>query len=214
MATTKKTTTTRSTIAKKTPAKQTAKPKLEIVKEAPAEEMSVFEKVAARFPINTDVVDIGDGITIEVVNRIPLTGMLELIQKITDACIDEESGQVHFHMLEFAAKLFITAVYCNVEVPEDIELGYNAVCGADRIYDRIVPHIDPDQLKTIWDSCSMKLKAKQDMFSGAAAQIAIGMVQRINELYEMIGSVTQDYDSAEALSALKDLSTLVGGNKQ
>jgi len=210
MATTKKTTTTKSTTTKKVPAKRTTKPRLEIVKDEPVQELSVFEQMAARFPVTKQEVDLGDGLKVNVVNRIPLQDTLELIKRITDVCIDEQRGEVHYHMFDFTAKLFIVAVYCGIAVPENVEVGFDATCGTDRLYDRIKGYIDPYQLDMIWRSCGAILNEKNDMFNSAAAKLTIDIIQRVNELYEMISGVTENFDSQEAIDALKKFSAIAG----
>lgn len=210
MATTKKTTTTKSTTTKKAPAKRTTKPKLEIVKDEPVQEMSVFEKMAARFPVTKQEVDLGDGLKVNVRNRLTFQEMMELVQKICDTCVDEQRGEVHMQMLDYVGRLFITAVYCGIEVPGDLDAGYAAMLGKDGLYNRIAVYIEPEQLDGIWQACRFKLRAKEDMFCSAAAKISINMMQKITELYEMISGITDDFDTEEALDVLKKLNTLTG----
>lgn len=204
MATTKKTMT-----EKKTTAKRTAKPKLTVVK-TEEKPMSVFEQMSARFQPMVSDVDLGDGLTVHVVSRLPLQSVIALIKRITDVCVDEERGEVHFHMLDFTAKLFIVSAYCGIEVPEDVEVGYAATCRAGGLYELVSSHIDTDQLEMIWNSCEDIMSGKAELFNSAAAKLTIDIVQRINELYEMISNVTDHFDGEEAVEALRQFSTIAG----
>lgn len=171
----------------------------------------MFEMMAESFPPCTNQVDLGAGMSVEVRNRLGLTEMMLLVKNIVDACVDEERGEVHTEIVDYVAKLCICSVYCNIPAPEDQEIGYAAVCGADRLYERIEPYIDGEQLINIWDSVMDRLNAKQELFASAAAKITIDMLQKVNELYEMVNSVAENFDGEEAVEAVKKLSVLATG---
>ena len=175
-------------------------------------EPNVFEKFAENVHPKTQEVGICEGMVVSVKSRISFIEMLELVKKITDACIDEERGEVHYALFNTVAKLFITAVYCGIDVPADIETGYAAVRGQDGMYNMIEGYIDRDQLEEIWDSCEKVMRDKAAMFSSAAAQITISMVQRMNELYEMIGNMADDFNDGDMAAAVNNLMSFAQKN--
>ena len=194
--------------------KRTTKPKLEVVKEEPAkQELSVFEKMAIKFPFEQHEVEIAEGITVNVRTRIGLGEMIALVRSIVDACVDEDRGEVHFELFGYVGKMTICAVYCNLVVPENNEIGYTATVGIGRMYGKIADYIDQEQLQDIWMSAREALAAKSEMFSSASAKITIDMLQKINELYEMISDVTENFDGEEAIKAVKALGTITAGDK-
>lgn len=219
MATTKNTTaksntTKKTTTAKKPAAKKTAKPKLEIVKDDPVKELSVFEKLAEKFPVYTTHVVLGDGIEVDVRNRISMGEMVLLVKQIVDLCVDEEHGEINFELYTYVTELLICAAFCGLEVPDNAEAGYLAVCKTGGMYEQIAGYIDEDQLSDIWKISGEKIKAKCDMFNSAAAKITVDMLQRINELFEMISSVTDKFDGEEAVNAVIELSKITGTKQQ
>lgn len=203
---TKKTTTEKKTTAR------TTKPKLTVVKEEQEQpELTVFEKVAIKFPFEQHEVEIADGITVNVRNRIGLGEMMALVRNIVDACVDEDRGEVHFELFDYVTKMSICAVFCNEVVPENNEIGYLAAVGAGRLYEKVAEHIDQEQLQNIWMASRDDLRSKNELFCSAAAKVTIDMLQRINELYEMISNVTENFDGEEAIKAVKNLSVLTTG---
>lgn len=195
--------------------KRTTKPKLEVVKEEPAQqELSVFEKMAIKFPFEQHEVKIAEDITVNVRNRIGLGEMMALVRSVVDACVDEERGEVRFELVNYVTKMSVCAVYCSEVVPENNEIGYLAVFGDGRMYEQIEGHIDQEQLSVIWHSVRESLRAKQEMFNGAAAKVTIDMLQKINELYDMFSDIADGFDGEEAIKAVKNLSVLTTGNKQ
>ncbi len=211
MATTKKTTTEKKTTTKKAPVKRTTKPKLEVVKEEPAQqELSVFEKMAIKFPFEQHEVKIAEDITVNVRNRIGLGEMVSLVRNAVDTCIDEDRGEVHFELVNYVTKMLICTVYCSEIVPANNEAGYLAVSGDGHMYEQIESHIDQEQLSTIWHSVRETLRAKHEMFSSAAAKVTIDMLHRLDELYELFKGIADNFDGEEAVAAVKKLGTLVG----
>lgn len=204
MATAKKTT-TKSTTARKTTAAKMAKPKLEIVKPVPEKEMVLYEKMVSKFPAVSTPVDLGDGMTVNVRSRVGLQEMALMVRHIVDTCVDEERGEINFELFDYVTKLVICSVYCGIEATDNPELGYAAICGKDRLYDQIYGYIDYEQLNQIWDSAKARLKAKQEMFSGAAAKLTIDMIQRMNELTELISGAMEGFDADGMAEALKKL---------
>lgn len=156
-------------------------------------------------------VDLGDGIEVDVRNRLGFSEMLTVIRAITNACTDEEKGEVHFDVFDYAAKAFICSAYCGIPAPEDPETGYAAICGADRMYELIADYIDDDQLNVIWASARERLTGKRELFNTAAAEMTLNMLQKVNELYEMIGNVTEHFNGDEAIDAIRRLATLTEG---
>ena len=167
--------------------------------------------MAARFPFEQKEVDLGDGLVVHVRNRLGLGEMMTVVRNIVDACTDEERGEVYFELFEYVTKMTICAVYCNEIAPENNEIGYLAVCSAGGFYDKIEPYMDEEQIDTIWSTAREKLESKRDMFVGAAAKITIDMLQRLNELYDMMANVAEDFDGEEAVEAVKKLSVLTTG---
>ena len=208
MATTKKTTTTKATTAKKT----TTRKKAEVVADKTVEiKENMFEKIAKQHDVHIEHVDLGDGVYVDVKNILPMNAMLELVKSIVDTCVDEDRGEIHFQMFDPVVKMYVVSAYCDIEIPDNIETVYAATCGSGRLYDSISGYIDNDQLSSIWSSCREKIYAKRDMFCSAAAKITVDMLQRINELYEMITNISEDFDGEEVADALKRLGELSGG---
>lgn len=171
----------------------------------------MFEKMAIKFPFEQEEVEIAEGIKVNVRKRIGLGEMIALVHSIVDTCVNEDRGEVHFELLDYATKMSVCAVFCNEVAPENNEIGYLATVGAGRLYEKIAEHIDQDQLNNIWMSVRENMAAKQKLFCSAAAKITIDMLQKINELYEMISNVTENFDGEEAIKAVKNLSVLTTG---
>ena len=173
----------------------------------------MFEKFAMRAIPKTEHLDLGDGIELDVRHMIGLTEMMTLTHDIVDTCVNEERGEVHFEIFDYVTKLFICAMYCNISAPQNHEVGYRAVCGVDQMYDKIAPYINADQLNNIWASAKEKIMSKRDMFNSAAAKITIDMLQRMNELYEMMSSATEGFDDEKSVNAMSEILTLCGGKE-
>lgn len=200
MATTKKTATT----TKKTTTR-TAKPKLTVVKPEEAVKQSVFEKMAARFPISIAAVDIGIDEPVNVRSRIGYGEAMMLMKQVIDVCVDQDRGTVSFELFDYAMKMAICSVYCDIPAPEDVEAGYAAVCGTNRMYELIAQFIDADQLDMLWGTTRAKILAQKELFNSAAAKLVIEMIQRMNELVEVISSTTSEFDAGEVSEALAKL---------
>ncbi len=169
--------------------------------------MGLLEQLASRFqPVSTPV-DLGDGIIVNVRSRVGIQDIAMMIRYIVDTCVDEEKGEIHFELFDYVTKLVICAVYGGIEVTDNAEIGYAAICGKDRLYDRIYGYIDYEQLNQIWDSAKAQLRAKQEMFSSAAAKLAIDMIQRMNTIYDMFSEMAEGFDGEEAMKAIKSLTS-------
>lgn len=223
MATAKKTTTARkTTTTRKTTVKKTAEKAPEIhelkrdsdaVHNETGNDMSVFEKMAVMFAqeVTAADVDLGNGITVRVRHRIGLGEMMMAVRHIVDTCTDEEHGEVNFELFEYVLRAVVCSVYCNESLPANNEITYLATVGRNHLFDRIVEHIDHEQFDTIRSAAHQRLEAKSEMFTGAAAKVTVDMLQRINELYDILKSTTEDFSGSQAADALLKLSALVDG---
>ena len=198
MATTKKTTT------KKTTAKAENKPALKIVEPVEVQE-TVFDKMARMFPVSIAHVELGDGIAVDVKNRIGFSDVISLVKSIVDACTNEEMGEVSFEIFDYVTKLFIVCSYCGLDVPEDPEPGYAAVCGADRMYELISDHIDNEQLNVIWASAREKLLARQDMFQSTALSQVKELLNKLGDLMTLTQEAVDVFESGELEELMKEL---------
>lgn len=201
--------TTKKMANKKPVARKAIEPKEVIVPDNSAKsDLSVFEKMAVRFVPTTTEVALCDGITVSVRKRITLSELMMIVRQIVDACTDEDRGEVHFELFDYATKMAICAVYCGQVAPENNEIGYLAIVGEDRMYDLITPHIDKGQLDTIWFSSRERLNAKSNMFASAAARMTVDMLQKMNDLYDMMSSVASEIGEGNAEEAFRNIISL------
>ena len=208
---TAKTTTKKTTTAKKAAPKKTAakKPELKIVE--PVE--NIFEKVAKQFPVGTAIVDIGGGMTVDVKSRIGFEDMLSLVKTIVDTCTNEDESEVSFEALDYAGKMLIISAYCGIEAPEDPEIGYAAVCGANRLYEMVAGYIDSEQLEYIWASARERLVARQHMFHSTALRQVKELLTQVNALMNIVQDAVDVFDSGELEEMIKELPGMSGGKK-
>ena len=201
--------TMKKTANKKPVARKAIEPKEVIVPDNGAKsDLSVFEKMAVRFVPTVTEVALCDGVTVNVRKRITLSELMMIVRQIVDACTDEDRGEVHFELFDYATKMAICAVYCGEVAPENNEIGYLAIVGEDRMYDLITPHIDKGQLDNIWFSARERLNAKSNMFASAAARMTVDMLQKMNDLYDMMSSVAAEVDEGNAEEAFRNIISL------
>lgn len=217
MATTKKTTETtekKTTTRKRTTKKAVAAQSDNIVElkkpEETVKERSVFELMAEKFPVKETEVETPVGM-IKVKNRISLNDMVVLVNLIVDMCTDAQTGMVKWEIYDYVTKLVICSVYCGVDVPKDLEVGYNAVCGKGGLYELVEPNIDPAQLDVIWNGTADKLRAQEDLNCSVAVGRLNQFIESVSELMEAIGNISEGFDGEEAVKALGQLSVLATG---
>lgn len=217
MATAKKTTETvekKTTTRKRTTKKTVAAQPDNIVElKKPVEEVkerSVFELMAEKFPVKETEVETPVGV-IKVKNRISLNDMVVLVNLIVNMCTDSQTGMVKWEIYEYVVKLVISAVYCGIDVPQDLEVGYSAVCGEGDLFALVEKYADEDQLINIWDSTREKLRAQEELNCSVAVGKLNQFLESVSELMEAIGSVSADFNGEEAAKALEQLGVLMGG---
>lgn len=217
MATAKKTTETvekKTTTRKRTTKKTVAAQSDNIVElKKPVEEAkerSVFELMAEKFPVKEAEVETPVGV-IKIKNRISLNDMVVLVNLIVNMCTDSQTGMVKWEIYDYVVKLVISAVYCGIDVPQDLEVGYNAVCGEGDLFTLVERYADEDQLIDIWDSTRAKLRAQEKLNCSVAVGKLNQFLESVSELMEAIGSVSADFNGEEAAKALEQLSVLMSG---
>lgn len=186
--------------------KKTAKPAEEIkeVKE------NLFELIAKGFPAGMTDVDIG-GTTVSVSSRLSIEDMSAVVNLIVEMCTDNATREIKWELQDYLTKLVICAAYCGIDVPGDLNAGYNATCGTDRLYDMIKDYIDDEQLNNIWHSVAAKLKARQDLNTATSVQRLNEMLTRVDELMNMISVMSDGFDSDDAVKAIAQLSAFASG---
>lgn len=217
MATTKKTTETtekKTTTRKRTTKKTVAAQSDNIVElkkpEEAVKERSVFELMAEKFPVKETEVETPVGM-IKVKNRISLNDMVVLVNLIVNMCTDAQTGMVKWEIYDYVVKLVISAVYCGIDVPQDLEVGYNAVCVNGGLYELVEANIDRDQLMNIWDTAAKRLRAQEELNCSVAVGKLNQFLESVSELMEAVGSVSENFDGEEAVKALGQLSVLATG---
>lgn len=217
MATTKKTTETtekKTTTRKRTTKKAAAVQSDNIVElKKPVEEAkerSVFELMAEKFPAKETEVETPVG-AIKVKNRISLNDMVLLVNLIVNMCTDSQTGMVKWEIYDYVVKLVISAVYCGIDVPQDLNVGYSAVCVDGGLYELVAANIDRDQLVNIWDTAAKKLRAQEELNCSVAVGKLNQFLESVNELMQAVGSVSENFDGEEAVKALGQLSVLATG---
>ena len=178
----------------------------------PSEEVkeNVFELVAKGFPARTTDVDIG-GTTVSVSSRLSIEDMSSVVNLIVEMCTDNATREIKWELQDYLTKLVICAAYCGIDVPGDLNVGYNATCGTDRMYDLISEYIDSEQLNNIWHSVAAKLKARQDLNTATSVQRLNEMLTRVDELMNMISVMSDGFDSDDAVKAIAQLSAFASG---
>lgn len=187
--------------------KKTAKP-VEEVKEEVKE--NIFMKVANEFqPVTTDVDIFGQTVTVR--SRLSIEDMASVVNLIVEMCTDNVSREIKWELCDYLTRLVICAAYCGIDVPSDLNAGYNATCGHDRMYDLIRDYIDDEQIVNIWSSVEKKLMARQDLNTATSVQRLNEMINRMDELMNMITGVSEGFDSEEAIKAIGQLSAFAAG---
>lgn len=208
MAATKKT--NESTEKKTTARKRTANKAVEISEEKKEKTRSIFEMMSDNFPAEVVEVETPAGV-IHVRERISLNDVAALVNLIVNMCTDSETGMVKWEINEFVTRLLICSVYCGIDVPENLETGYNAVCGNGRLYDYVAHAIDLDQLNVIWDSVENRLRAQEELNCSVAVGKLNQFLESVSGLIETINSMSENFDGEEALKALGQLSAMATG---
>lgn len=187
--------------------KKTVKP-VEEVKEEVKE--NIFMKVANEFqPVTTDVDIFGQTVTVR--SRLSIEDMASVVNLIVEMCTDNVSREIKWELQDYLTKLVICAAYCGIDVPSDLNVGYNATCGHDRMYDLIRDYIDDEQIVNIWSSVDKKLMARQDLNTATSVQRLNEMLTRVDELMNMISVMSDGFDSDDAVKAIAQLSAFASG---
>lgn len=217
MATTKKTTETiekKTTTRKRTTKKAVAAQSDHIVElkkpEEAVKERSVFELMAEKFPVKETEVETPAGM-IKIKNRISLNDMVVLVNLIVNMCTDAQTGMVKWEIYDYVTKLVICSVYCGIDVPKDLEIGYSAVCVDGGLYELVEANIDRDQLVNIWDTTADRLRAQEALNCSVAVGKLNQFLESVSALMETIGSISDGFDGEEAVKALGQLSVLATG---
>lgn len=179
-------------------------------KEVAPEEKNIFEAISEHFDNPTVDVEICDGCTVSVKHRLSMSEMLAAIRMIADSCTDEENGIINHEVYDYATKLTICAMYCGIKAPVDSNIGYEAVVGRGRMYEKIRDHIDTWQELYIWEAAEKILESRENMYNSAAAKITIDMLGKMEGMYEMIEGMSKDFNSEESVDALNQLRTIIG----
>lgn len=208
MATTKKT--NEAAEKKVTTRKRAANKNIEVVEEKKEKTRSVFEMMSDNFPAGVAEVETPAGV-VHVRERISLDDMVRLVNLIVATCTDNETGMVKWEIFPYVTKLLICSVYCGEDVPENLEAGYNAVCGKGRLYSLIAPAIDPEQCNEIWDGAQERLEAQDELNCSVAVGKLNQFLESVSGLMETISSMSENFDGEEAVKALEQLGAMAAG---
>jgi len=195
---------TKYTARKKTARKAAGSKPAEIIQLRPdgqVKEPSVFEKMAALRNAGSTTVETPAGM-VEVAKRISLNDMILLINLIVSMCTDQATGMVKWEIYDYITKLVICSVYCGEDVPQDLEAGYNAVCGEDGLYNHIAGAIDEEQLNNIWDSTTERLTALETLNCSTAVGKLNQFLENVQQLMEAIGEAADGFDASETEKAI------------
>ncbi len=130
---------------------------------------------------------------------IPYSDEVLLIQRVVDACFDED-GSYFPETREFSTRMCLIIAYTNVSVPEDIE-GQHALCYRSDLIDIITEKACKEQIaeigKAISDAIDVRNNTNRVLFENEVSKA----VEAINQ---MAGLVEKSFEgvSADDLRAL------------
>lgn len=159
--------------------------------------MIAFEEMDKMMDTEFQIVDKVDfhGLNLEVRRLIPYELECGIVQRVSDACFNPETGEWMPEVEDFAKKLSVIAASTNLEIPADAEDQYRLVYQSD-LWSVMESHLDEEQMLDITLSIERRVSERlitnrkkfEAQFEEAAKQI--GEIGRT--IGEMFSGITPD----------------------
>ena len=173
------------------------------------ESKSLFDVYAAKKPVSEHTIKTEAG-DVTVRSRVSMADMMRIVSLCVEMCTDQTTGEVKWELYDYVTRLLICAVYCGVDVPSDIEAGYDAVYSGG-LYEEVTGYIENEQLDMIWASVRQKLMSRDALNASIAVGKLNALLESVQELMNAVGEAADGFDGAEALKALNVLNKMSTG---
>lgn len=131
------------------------------------------------------------GTEITVQKVIPFRVVTAMVQKVADACFNQDTGEYMPEVMNIALRLCVFDAYTNIELPEDPE-EQNLMLFGTGLWDKVTALVDEDQLGTIELAVNRRVKARLDTNRAEFEHAVNTVVESIAELSEQMSGLMTD----------------------